>query len=136
MWAYVIMPNHVHILLWPTTHDYSISIILSTIKQSVARRAIPFVKKHAPDFLERMEDRQSSGRSSYRFWQRGGGYDRNITEPRAVWATMKYIHANPVRRGLCHRPIEWPWSSAIEWESPGNGLLSIDRETVPRTEIG
>src|SRR6476469_2848602 len=37
LWAYVIMPEHVHLLIWPTTEDYDISNILSAIKQSVAK---------------------------------------------------------------------------------------------------
>ena len=116
VWAYVIMPEHVHLLLWPTEHVYSISAMLGTMKQSVAKRALIFVKRNAPEFLNRMQDVQPNGKRFHRFWQRGGGYDRNLTEPKTVWATMDYIHANPVRRGLCRRATDWPWSSATEWE--------------------
>ncbi len=77
-WAHVIMPEHVHLLIHPTSADYSISHILSTLKQPVSKRAILFVRKHAAAFLERMTDTQPSGRQSIRFWQRGGGYDRNL----------------------------------------------------------
>lgn len=136
LWAYVIMPEHVHVLLWPMQYDYSISAILSTMKQSVSKRALIFVKRNAPEFLDRMADVQPNGRRSYRFWQRGGGYDRNLTEPKTIWATIDYIHANPVRRGLCRLPTDWLWSSALEWEHPGLGLLRIDRESVPQTEAG
>lgn len=58
LWAYVIMPEHSHLLVFPTHEIYSISDILSTIKQSVAKRAISFVRSRAPDFLEEMADRQ------------------------------------------------------------------------------
>jgi putative transposase len=47
-----------------------------------------------------------------RFWQPGGGYDRNITSIEALRAMIDYIHANPVRRGLVARPEDWEWSSA------------------------
>jgi putative transposase len=47
-----------------------------------------------------------------RFWQPGGGYDRNITSTEALRAMIDYIHANPVRRGLVARPEDWEWSSA------------------------
>lgn len=136
LWAYVVMPEHVHVLLCPTTAEYSISGILTTMKKSVSMRALEFVEKHSPAFLGQMEDRQPNGKVSHRFWQRGGGYDRNLTEPKSVWAEIAYIHANPVRRGLCERPVEWLWSSAIEMESPGTGSLRLDRETIPRTEAG
>ena len=136
LWAYVIMPEHVHLLICPTEREYSIASILKSLKQSVARSALTFVRSQAPEFLRKMQDRQPNGQIAYRFWQRGGGYDRNLTEPKTVWATLDYIHANPVRRGLCSHATDWIWSSATEWEHPGTGLLSIDRESVPRTDAG
>lgn len=136
VWAYVIMPEHVHLLLWPEAREYSMSAILTSLKQPVSRRAIHFVRAMVPEFLDQMEDLQPNGRRSWRFWQRGGGYDRNLTEPRTIQATIDYIHANPVRRSLCARPADWPWSSASEWEHPGTGLLSLDHESLPRTDAG
>jgi putative transposase len=55
VWAYVIMPEHAHLLVWPTEAVYDISDVLNSIKQSVAKRALLFVQKHAPEFLPRME---------------------------------------------------------------------------------
>jgi putative transposase len=67
LWAHCLMPEHAHILLWPTRTPYDISDILSSIKQSAAKRAVLFVQREAPDFLRRMEDRQPNGRTCYRF---------------------------------------------------------------------
>ena len=136
LWSYVVMPEHVHILLWPTETAYSISAILTTLKQSVSKRALSFVKQQATNFLPQMADRQPNGTIQHRFWQRGGGHDRNLTEPTAIWAEIDYLHANPVRRSLCQRPIDWIWSSAVEYEFPGQGMISIDRESLPRTMKG
>ena len=135
VWAYVVMPEHVHLLIWPEA-EYSISAILKTMKQSVSRKALLFVRRQAPEFLMQMEDKRPNGQSSYRFWQRGGGYDRNLTEPKTIWQAVDYIHANPVRRKLCERAVDWSWSSAVEWEQPGSGLLRVDRDSIPRTEDG
>ncbi len=135
VWAYVIMPEHVHLLIWPTEPEYSVSRILSAIKLPVSRRALAFVRKSAPQFLPRMLDRQPNGNQAHRFWQRGGGYDRNITEPQTVWAEIEYIHANPVRRSLCERPQDWKWSSAAIYAGQP-GPLAIDRESLPRTQEG
>ena len=136
VWAYVLMPEHVHLLIWPSQQSYSVSSILKSVKQSVARQALNFVNKQAPAFLKSMEDRQPNGTVSYRFWQRGGGFDSNLTEPKTVWQTVEYIHANPVRRRLCSRPTDWIWSSALEMESPGSGVLTLDLKSFPRTEAG
>lgn len=55
--------------------------------------------------------RERPGRRTFRFWQEGGGYDRNIVEATTLRHVIEYVHANPVRRGLCERVDEWPWSS-------------------------
>jgi putative transposase len=136
LWAYVIMPEHVHLLVWPREPRYSVSQFLTSVKRPVSLKALSHVRRSAPAFLSRMEDRQPSGRIHYRFWQRGGGYDRNVTEPRTVWAEIDYIHANPVRREFCERATEWPWSSAAEYERPGSGLLRVDQSSLPHTPRG
>jgi REP-associated tyrosine transposase len=132
IWAYVVMPEHAHLLLWPTGPDYDISEILRSIKQSVANKALTYVRRVAPGFLGQMEDRQPNGAIHYRFWQRGGGYDRNVVEPETVHRQVDYLHHNPVRRGLCAKPEEWFWSSAADYVGARVGPLKIDRETLPR----
>ncbi len=136
LWAYVIMPEHVHLLVWPTQYPYCISSFLQSVKTSVARTAIAFARKTTPWLLPKMLDRQPNGRQHYRFWQRGGGYDRNITEPTTLWHEINYIHANPVRRGLCERSIDWDWSSAADYCGLRNGPLGIDFRSLPRTAAG
>jgi len=81
--------------------------------------------------LARMEDRQPSGQVHYRFWQRGGGYDRYIIEPATVYQQIDYLHANPVRRGLCKRAEEWIWSSAADYAGRRSGPLKLDCESLP-----
>jgi putative transposase len=112
LWAYVIMPEHVHILLWPTAEEYDVRLIRTALKVPVMRKALRHLKRHAPSFLEQLKDVQPNGQVHYRFWQRGGGYDRNAFEPATLFAMIEYIHNNPVRRGLCAHPSDWIWSSA------------------------
>jgi putative transposase len=131
IWAYVIMPEHAHLLVWPTELVYDISDVLNSIKQSVSKRALAFVRREASEFLSRMEDRQPNGKTHYRFWQRGGGYDRNLYEPDAVYQEIAYMHNNPVRRGLCEKPEDWFWSSAADLTEVRAGPLRVDRESLP-----
>jgi putative transposase len=106
------MPEHVHLLIHPRAEKYSISRILSTLKQPVSKRAILYVQRHARAFLRRITGVQPSDKAALRFWQRGGGYDRNLWSPEHIWETIDYIHANPVRRDLCCVGTDWHWSSA------------------------
>jgi putative transposase len=129
------MPEHVHLLICPRPDVYDVSKILESIKLSVARRAVPYVRNHAPEYLTAMLDRQPNGRAHYRFWQCGGGFDRNITGERAAVAEIDYIHANPVRRGLCEKPHDWQWSSAADYAGLRAGPLPLDLHSLPRTYV-
>jgi putative transposase len=131
VWAYVIMPEHAHLLIWPTQQHYDISDVLNSIKQSVTKRALLYVHRKAPTFLRWMEDRQPNGQKHYRFWQRGGGHDRNIVKPETAHRQIDYIHNNPVRRGLCEKPEDWFWSSAADYLGVRTGPFTINRESLP-----
>jgi hypothetical protein len=62
---------------------------------AAGRRAIGYLRREAPHFLSRLAQRGPSG-TWYRFWQAGGGWDENITEPTRVQEVIDYIHFNPV----------------------------------------
>jgi len=111
IWAYVIMPDHVHVLVNPGEAAPEMSRFLQAVKQPVAREAIGYVKMHAPEWLDRLTVREGT-RLRHRFWQPGGGYDRNIASVETLLAMIEYIHANPVRRGLVASIVDWEWSSA------------------------
>lgn len=129
IWAYVFMPSHVHLLIWPREQEYSISRILHRIKQPVAQKAIAWLKAHNPEGLEVLATGHST--QPYQFWQKGGGYDRNINQIDTLIHCVRYIHLNPVRKNLVQAPEEWVYSSAAEWNKAGTGPLSIDREDWP-----
>ena len=129
LWAYVFMPNHVHLLIWPTEEPYSISAILTSIKQSVALMAFIHLRKNDPEKLKYFETGQKH--IMYRFWQDGGGYDRNLTTPDIILNVVEYIHTNPVRGGLVDNPLDWYWSSARQWEGREEGPVRIDKESFP-----
>jgi putative transposase len=111
LWAYVFMPDHVHLLVYPLWQVYDISVIEQAIKAPVGRDAVAYLKEHAPHWLPRITVRRGQ-REERRFWQAGGGFDRNVDEPRALHEMVAYDHNNPVRKGLCQRPEDWKWSSA------------------------
>ncbi len=121
LWAWVIMPEHVHLLVYPDSDEPTVGPMLSTIKQSVAKKAVAWARKE--DRLECMEDVSPQGNVVHRFWQRGGGFDRNLWTPRRVWDVIDYIHQNPVERGLCERAENWEWSSARGFGEGGEKLV-------------
>ena len=134
LWAWVIMPEHVHIVLYPHTGT-TVSSILKTLKQSSSKRAINWLKSNAPEYLPKIEDVQPNGKRTFRLWQRGGGYDRNLRSIRDVHEKIAYVHQNPVARELISRPDDYHWSSSRAWNTGVDAPLSIDRNSVPPLTI-
>jgi putative transposase len=126
LWAYVVMPEHVHLLLLPCAHEYKIAQILQSIKQPVARRAMALLRRSQSDWLKTLRVPDHCDQASYHFWQPGGGYDRDIVSPAVAWSAIKYIHGNPVRRGLVDHPCDWQWSSARWYAGKGDVVLEMD----------
>lgn len=135
VWAYVLMPEHVHLLIWPRKPSYSISDILTDLKQPVTRTAVRFVREHSPGFLPRMQAEIREGKPVNRFWQRGGGYDRNIWTDPEVIEKINYIHENPVRRGLAVSPVDYRWSSARAYAGWDDVDLALDVDSLPEIII-
>jgi putative transposase len=114
------MPEHVHLLIWPRQPVYQVSRILTAIKEPVARRAIAYLSEESSDWMRRMRVK-SGQRQRHRFWQAGGGFDRNATDPDVIVRMIEYIHHNPVRRELVAKVEEWKSSSA-GWQEGKNTL--------------
>lgn len=130
LWAYVFMPTHVHLLIHPKREKYSISDILLSIKQPVSRKAINYLRKNNPKGLKNLATSQKT--RPYRFWQKGGGFDRNITKVKTAISLAHYIHNNPIRKGLVENVDNWYYSSAADWQNIRQGPISIDFDSFPR----
>jgi len=115
--AYVIMPEHVHLLIHPNTEKYDIGHILASIKISVGMKSTIILKDLGKEKV-------------VHFWQRGGGYDRNIITKDALRASIDYIHNNPVKRGLVESSEQWYWSSAGYYAGQKEYLIKMDEEVL------
>ena len=126
LYAYVFMPEHVHLLIHPSSEDYSISLILRSIKGPFSRKVLDHWRETGDRRLAQLIV-QTGARAYYRFWQAGGGFDRNLSDVRKVVQATEYIEANPVRRGLVMEPECWLWSSACIRVGRAGGPLRIDQ---------
>ena len=127
LWAYVIMPEHVHVLLCPLDAEYEMRRILAMLKRPVSGAARAYLEQtEQTHWLKRLTVRYPS-RTVFRFWQAGGGFDNNIFREKTVPAVIDYIHGNPVRRGLVATPTDWEWSSARFWEGRDDVRLMMDQ---------
>jgi putative transposase len=128
--AFVFMPEHVHLLVYPGQDASDIDELLRAIKRAFSYRIKRLLQQGKSPMLGSLTIRQRSGVETYRYWQEGPGYDRNLDNPDTVLAAIDYIHRNPVRRGLVEKSIEWQWSSARWYE----GVPYASEIRVPRFE--
>jgi putative transposase len=110
--AFVFMPEHVHLLAYPLAEASTIDALLNAIKRPFSYRIKQLLVQSGRRLLERLTIRQRPGVMTFRYWQEGPGYDRNLTKPSTVLAAIDYLHDNPVRRGLVKTAANWRWSSA------------------------
>ncbi len=131
--AFVLMPEHVHLLVFPRSDRCRVSDVLFAIKRPSSYRIKKRLIETNDTLVEQLTIRERPGKMTFRFWQEGGGYDRNLITPKAIRASIQYLHENPVRRGLCELPEQWLWSSFRQWNEPGfvvpAGVPVIDRLT-------
>jgi REP-associated tyrosine transposase len=85
---------------------------LARVKQPFSRQIHDLLLESGGSLLDRLMVRERQGKTCFRFWQEGAGYDRNLFSPEAITASLEYIHTNPVKRRLCQKAIDWRWSSA------------------------
>jgi REP-associated tyrosine transposase len=121
LFAWVVMPEHVHLVLWP--RQRTVSDTLLSLKRTIARTIIARWRELDAPVLQEIQDQQ--GR--FRFWQRGGGYDRNIRDMDELREKIQYVHNNPVCRGLVSEPTAWMWSSARWYAGQREDRVTIDQ---------
>jgi putative transposase len=129
LWAWVLMPEHVHLLVAPRSSEIAVGNFAGRIKERVARQAIKWLEQNAPQWIPKITVHEGK-RARRRFWQPGGGYDRNVDEIETLERVICYFHMNPVRRGLVKRPEDWEWSSARWYHGIRPVHLEMD-QTLP-----
>ena len=105
IYAYVLMPEHVHLLINEPPRIL-LAQFLKALKQTTSRRL-----KGAQE----------------KFWQERY-YDCNIHGEEAHSQVIRYIHRNPVVRGLAANPEDWPWSSFRHYATGIKGTVEIESQ--------
>jgi putative transposase len=150
VYAYVVMPEHVHVLLSEPDRGL-LADALKSLKQGVSRRLIATVESDGAPFKPGVGLSGNfphtdgapfkpgvglSGDFPHHFWQKRY-YDFNVRNYHQFVEKIDYIHQNPVKRGLCERAEEWKWSSFLQYATGCAGQVEIECEwTARRRERG
>jgi len=100
--AWVVMPNHVHAVVWPMPGN-TLSDILHSWKS--------FSRNRANRILNRIHKK---------FWQTES-FDHWIRDDEERGRLVAYVESNPVKARFCKTPEEWKWSSAAGRRAPRSG---------------
>jgi putative transposase len=103
--GYVVMPEHVHLLI-SEPEVGTPSTVMQVLKQRTARALL--AKKKRVDLRQRGLFEDAIVRTP--FWQ-ARFYDFNMWTTKKRVEKLRYMHRNPVKRGLVSSPEQWRWSS-------------------------
>lgn len=101
VFGYVVMPEHVHLLVSEPA-DFQLATALCALKLSVSK-----LSKERPFWLARY-------------------YDFNVYSERKRIEKLRYIHRNPIHRGLVDKPEDWEWSSFRHYMTGERGVVEIE----------
>jgi len=128
--GYVLMPEHCHLLIWPSEVADP-----SQIMQKLATRTANFILRNLRRNLEFPWCRKMLARfelphtvhhhARFRVWQRGG-FDLNIWSEKKRFQKLNYMHNNPVKRRLVAQLGDWPWSSWRFYYLEDRSVLTMD----------
>ena len=104
------MPEHVHLLVNEPERG-TLAQAMQSLKQGVARRL--------------------ALRAADSFWQ-ARYYDFNLWSERKFTEKLRYIHRNPVKRGLVEQPEDWAWSSFRHYLNGEVGPVEIESQWTAR----
>ncbi|MGH9532927.1 MAG: REP-associated tyrosine transposase, partial [Terriglobales bacterium] len=107
--GYVVMPEHAHLLVGEPERK-SLPIAIQMLKQNVSRKMVP-----GP------------------FWQ-ARYYDFLVWDPKTRIEKLRYMHRNPVKRGLVESPEDWRWSSFNHYATGCDGIVEIESEWTARRQ--
>jgi len=110
LFAYVFMPEHVHLLLLPSS-DARLGIIIGEIKASTTAE---YFKRYDP-----------ANKKHHILWQKRC-YDHNCRTIEDVRVKIEYCHNNPVKRGLIAESANYKWSSNNWYLGEREVPLTID----------
>lgn len=125
--GYVVMPEHFHLLI-SEPETGTPSTVMQVVKQRFAHQV-----------LKQMRRRRRSNQSQLweepeHVWQRRF-YDFNVWTEKKRVEKLRYVHRNPVKRGLVLEPEQWRWSSYRWYALREDGVVKVNEWEVHSLKV-
>jgi putative transposase len=116
--GYVVMPEHFHMLI-SEPEQGTPSTVTQVVKQRFAHQVLKLLRKKGPASQPRLWEEPDH------VWQRRF-YDFNVWTEKKRAEKLRYMHRNPVKRGLVLSPEQWLWSSFRWYAMREPGLVKVN----------
>lgn len=124
IFAYAILDNHFHLII----SNENVSKTMQSFKKYTAKEIIENLKNDGRiDILKKFEYAKKDYKttSKHQIWQEGF-HPKEIFNEKELWQKIKYIHMNPVRKGLVEKPEDWKYNSAVDYLTDEKGLIDLE----------
>jgi REP element-mobilizing transposase RayT len=128
LYSYVIMTNHVHMIV--QSKDGKLSDLIRDFKKFTAKTILEKIQNEPESRREWMLERfqlatKSHGRNkNFQFWQLSN-HAEEIYSEKFMWSKIDYIHLNPVRAGIVEKAADYIYSSASNYVN-NKGIVDVE----------
>jgi REP element-mobilizing transposase RayT len=137
LYGYVIMSNHIHLIV-QSDHE-ELSDLIRDFKKFIAKSILNKIQNSPESRKEWMLERiklaaeKHTRNKNYQFWQYGN-HTEEIFSNKFMWVKLDYIHLNPVRAGLVENASSYVYSSASNYVND-SGFLKIEKADNPIIDV-
>ena len=128
LYGYVIMSNHIHLII--QSKDGKLSDLIRDFKKFTAKSILEKIQNESESRREWMLERfkkateTHSRNSNFQFWQYGN-HAEEIYSHKFMWSKLDYIHLNPVRAGIVEKASHYLYSSANNYVN-NEGVIEVE----------
>lgn len=137
LYSYVIMSNHIHMVV--QSNEGKLSDLLRDFKKFTSKTILDKIQS-APEsrkdwMLERFKlaTESHSRNKNFQLWQYGN-HAEEIYSEKFMWSKINYIHFNPVRAGIVLRPQDYIYSSSSNYID-NSGIIKIELVPIPIVNV-
>lgn len=130
--AYVIMNNHIHLII-SAAPGYEIGYIMRDFKKFTSKKILAAIENNPQESRKKWmlnmfgyAGANNNSNETYQFWQQDY-HPIALDTPEKTRQRLSYLHENPVRAGIVWKAEEYKYSSAIDYYLDKPGLLPIER---------
>jgi putative transposase len=127
IFAYVIMPNHIHMVV-NTEEPFLLKDVMRDLKKFTSKSIMKILEEEPEGRrawnLSSFASAVTKKHTNYKFWQEGNHAIELLSE-KFFWQKINYIHKNPVKARIVNNPEDWLYSSASNYCGKG-GIIEVE----------